>query len=488
MNLKIQTLNVYAKDFYIESNVLLYTGKDAVLKTELKEDQAAENFITQLEILNGKILTINGQLISIDKNDKAMKINEQFHKWQTEAKAWGDEINQKKLDYPQAAAGFKNLRSNLKTFLKENMTFDEAKPSSIFEILKHVEKAQKDFKIKSIVFVVIIILLSLFSIIILVNTTKSLNRIILDLKIRFDDLNKMSKDISSQSNELSAATQEQTSSLQETGATMEEITATIRNTTVLAETSKVEVEANYKLTFEGTNFINEMIKAVSDVRQVSEDLPRDMNRNLEDMNKIVKVINDISTKTQIINDIVFQTKLLSFNASVEAARAGEHGKGFAVVAEEVGKLAQMSGEAAKEISLLLTSSTQIVQDTIQSNKAQISTSVDTILKTSEISHGKAQDCHEILEKISVKANSINEMIASIVQASSEQTHGAEQINDALAQLDQVSNKNTIISTEVARAGFTLKESALKLEMTIDTIDNFVKGNYKNNSLNKGEEL
>ena len=55
MNLKIQTLNVYAKDFYIESNVLLYTGKDAVLKTELKEDQAAENFITQLEILNGKI-------------------------------------------------------------------------------------------------------------------------------------------------------------------------------------------------------------------------------------------------------------------------------------------------------------------------------------------------------------------------------------------------------------------------------------------------
>ena len=68
------------------------------------------------------------------------------------------------------------------------------------------------------------------------------------------------------------------------------------------------------------------------------------------------LISEIGNKTKVINDIVFQTKLLSFNASVEAARAGEHGKGFSVVAEEVGNLAHMSGNSAKEITQLLESS------------------------------------------------------------------------------------------------------------------------------------
>ena len=72
--------------------------------------------------------------------------------------------------------------------------------------------------------------------------------------------------------------------------------------------------------------------------------------------EILGYIKSIEEKTKVINDIVFQTKLLSFNASVEAARAGEQGKGFAVVAEEVGNLATMSGTSAEEISKLLESS------------------------------------------------------------------------------------------------------------------------------------
>jgi methyl-accepting chemotaxis protein len=78
-----------------------------------------------------------------------------------------------------------------------------------------------------------------------------------------------------------------------------------------------------------------------------------MNKSNDEISSIVKVIAEIGDKTKVINDIVFQTKLLSFNASVEAARAGEQGKGFAVVAEEVGNLATMSGKAAEEISSML---------------------------------------------------------------------------------------------------------------------------------------
>ena len=73
----------------------------------------------------------------------------------------------------------------------------------------------------------------------------------------------------------------------------------------------------------------------------------------------------------MINDIVFQTKLLSFNASVEAERAGEHGKGFAVVAQEVGNLATMSGESAEEITKILDESVKMVQKLVSSNQVEI---------------------------------------------------------------------------------------------------------------------
>jgi len=83
------------------------------------------------------------------------------------------------------------------------------------------------------------------------------------------------------------------------------------------------------------------------------------------------IISEIENKTKIINEIVFQTKLLSFNASVEAARAGEQGKGFAVVAEEVGNLAELSGKAATEITSMLDSGLAKVNDIAVGTKRRV---------------------------------------------------------------------------------------------------------------------
>jgi methyl-accepting chemotaxis protein len=77
---------------------------------------------------------------------------------------------------------------------------------------------------------------------------------------------------------------------------------------------------------------------------------QELKENLSRISEVFKIVQEIAEKTNVINDIVFQTKLLSFNASVEAARAGEHGKGFAVVSEEIGKLAASSGKASVEIN------------------------------------------------------------------------------------------------------------------------------------------
>lgn len=474
-NQKRQTLLSEASMFLGESNLLLYQGKDALLKLSQNEDKAAENFLTQLEVTSGKILTITGQLLSIGKESDAKKVTENYRQMSNELKKWAEDINQKKLNFTEASDGFKKNRKLIKTFLKENLTFEEGKSSITPEILKFVVVSKKNFRLISVVFLVIIVFIGIFSTFILINMTKSLNVIINDLQNRFESLNKMSISISHQSNTLSAATQEQTASLQETASTMEEITSTIRNNVSLANTSKDEVLENSKLTTEGTNYVNEMITAVDDVKNVSEDLPKEMERNFEDMNKIVKVIQDIHVKTQVINDIVFQTKLLSFNASVEAARAGENGKGFSVVAEEIGKLAIMSGDAAKEISELLNDSTTMVAKTIENNKNQISTSVEKISNTAQLSRKKASECHEILFKISSKADLLTEMIESIVRASHEQATGAQEINTALAQLDQVSNQNYQTSVEVSASGEELKGDADELSTTISHLGQFLKG-------------
>ena len=89
-----------------------------------------------------------------------------------------------------------------------------------------------------------------------------------------------------------------------------------------------------------------------------------ISESTEDLDSINNSIRGIQ-KTQVINDIVFQTQLLSFNASIEAAKAGVHGKGFSVVAEEVGKLAVLSGTAASEISEILKESSKTISTTMK---------------------------------------------------------------------------------------------------------------------------
>ncbi|MCX7978832.1 MAG: methyl-accepting chemotaxis protein, partial [Bdellovibrionaceae bacterium] len=96
-----------------------------------------------------------------------------------------------------------------------------------------------------------------------------------------------------------------------------------------------------------------MVGTSEQIKVSAQKFSEDMHGSIQELEAAMGVIRQVAKKTEVINEIVFQTKLLSFNASVEAARAGEAGKGFAVVAEEVGKLAKMSGDAATEISQIV---------------------------------------------------------------------------------------------------------------------------------------
>src|SRR5690606_24854923 len=125
-------------------------------------------------------------------------------------------------------------------------------------------------------------------------------------------------------------------------------------------------------TIRGRDFISSLNGLIDEINQTNMKLTRQIENSNEKFSDILSILSDIGQKTSVIHEIVFQTKLLSFNASVEAARAGEHGKGFAVVAQEIGNLANMSGKSAEEIESIINDSTKKVKDmlTDSQNRSQ----------------------------------------------------------------------------------------------------------------------
>jgi methyl-accepting chemotaxis protein len=205
----------------------------------------------------------------------------------------------------------------------------------------------------------------------------------------------------------------------------------------------------------------------------NKEIMEEIARGNERIGGIVKIINEISEKTAVINDIVFQTKLLSFNASVEAARAGEHGKGFAVVAEEVGNLAQMSGKASTEISAILSDSIVKVNSVIQETNRNVEAL--TKVGTEKVSDGMkiAERCGTVLEDIVTNATIVKNMMNEISVASKEQAEGVRNITAAMNQLDQATlsnNKSAAMSSQSAKElsehSIDLKDAVVELEKEI----------------------
>ena len=200
-----------------------------------------------------------------------------------------------------------------------------------------------------------------------------------------------------------------------------------------------------------------------------------INESNREISEIVKVIAEIGNKTKVINDIVFQTKLLSFNASVEAARAGEQGKGFAVVAEEVGNLAEMSGKAAKEITGMLDDSIQKVEDIVKNTKLRIETLIVVGKEKVQAGTVMAGRCDDVLSEIVLNVSNVNSFVSEISIASQEQAQGIREINKAIAQLDQVGHQNTSASEQASATAQDLNQQVLTLRSMVNVLNETLLG-------------
>ncbi len=224
------------------------------------------------------------------------------------------------------------------------------------------------------------------------------------------------KQIAQGNNDLAERTQEQACSLEETAASMEEMTATVKqNAGNVAQASQLAQESRDQATRGG---------------EVAAQAARAMDEINSSSRKIADIVG-------LIDEIAFQTNLLALNAAVEAARAGEQGRGFAVVAGEVRHLAQRAATAAREV------------------KGLIGDSMEKVVAGTEL---VSQSGHT-LEGIVGSVAEVTEIVAEIAAASREQSAGIEQVNTAVIQMDEVTQKNAALVEEAAAASHAMQEQA-----------------------------
>jgi methyl-accepting chemotaxis protein len=240
-----------------------------------------------------------------------------------------------------------------------------------------------------------------------------------------DAITTASGEIAAGNIDLSARTEEQASSLEETAASMEELTSTVQQNT------------------EHVRHANELASKASAVAVQGGDVVREVVGTMGSINASAKRIVDI---IGVIDGIAFQTNILALNAAVEAARAGEQGRGFAVVASEVRNLAQRSAAAAKEI------------------KALIGDSVDKVDAGSRLVDTAGATMSEVVASV----KRVTDIMGEITNAGQEQSAGIAQVNQAINQMDQVTQQNAALVEEAAAAADSMQIQAQQLLAVVGT--------------------
>ncbi|WP_374566629.1 methyl-accepting chemotaxis protein [Ideonella sp.] len=217
-------------------------------------------------------------------------------------------------------------------------------------------------------------------------------------------------------NDLSRRTELQASSLQQTAASMEQLNSTVKNNADTARSAAQMAHSASAAAAKGGNVVTQVVSTMQDITTSSK--------------RIADIIGTI-------DGIAFQTNILALNAAVEAARAGEQGRGFAVVAGEVRALAQRSAQAAKEIKTL------------------ISASVESVETGSRL----VGDAGATMADIVGQVQRVTDLIGEISSATIEQTSGIGQVNQAVVQLDEVTQQNAALVEQSAAAAESLKQQA-----------------------------
>ena len=247
----------------------------------------------------------------------------------------------------------------------------------------------------------------------------SLHRIVSEVRDGTDSIGTASQEIAAGNLDLSRRTESQASALEETASSMEELTTTVRQNADNARQASQLAASATDVATRGGAVVNQVVQTMGAIDEASR--------------KIGDIIG-------VIEGIAFQTNILALNAAVEAARAGEQGRGFAVVASEVRALAQRSNAAAKEIKVLIDTTTSTVGEGNRLVGQAGGTMGDVVASVQRVS--------DIMSEISA--------------ASREQEAGIGQVNQAITEIDTATQQNAALVEEAAAAAESLETQAAKL--------------------------
>ena len=247
----------------------------------------------------------------------------------------------------------------------------------------------------------------------------SLVKIVGEVRSDTDTIATATSQIAAGNLDLSSRTEQQASSLEETASSMEELTSTVKqNADNARQANQLAVSAS-EVAVKGGDVVARVVDTMGSINDSAK--------------KIVDIIG-------VIDGIAFQTNILALNAAVEAARAGEQGRGFAVVATEVRNLAQRSAAAAKEI------------------KSLIDDSVEKVAVGSRLVGQAGTTMAEIVSSVKL----VTDIMGEVTAASQEQSAGIEQVNQAITQMDEVTQQNAALVEEAAGAAAALEDQASNL--------------------------
>jgi len=252
---------------------------------------------------------------------------------------------------------------------------------------------------------------------------ESLGRMVHQVRQSTDSIATASAEIASGNNDLAQRTEQTSSNLQSTASSMDQLTATVQQSADNARQASTLAATASSVAERGGVVVQQVVLTMEEINVSSK--------------KIADIIG-------VIDGIAFQTNILALNAAVEAARAGEQGRGFAVVASEVRSLAQRSAEAAKEIKTL------------------IGTSVDRVASGTKLVSDAGATMSDIVQSV----RKVADVISEITAASNEQSTGIAHVNQAIGNLDQMTQQNAALVEESAAAAESLRDQANQLAQAV----------------------
>ena len=254
-----------------------------------------------------------------------------------------------------------------------------------------------------------------------------LRSVVGEVRSGVDSVSSAASQIATGTEDLSSRTEQTAANLEETAASIEELTATVTQSADTARQANQLAATAVQAAEHGGEVVGQVVVS------------------MEQINTSSRKISDI---IGVIDGIAFQTNILALNAAVEAARAGEQGRGFAVVAGEVRSLAGRSAEAAKEIKTLITASVSNVD-----------------LGTKQVAQAG-----ESMQEIVSSVRRVTDLIGEITASSNEQRDGIAQVNQAVSNLDQMTQQNAALVEESSAAATSMNEQAQRLAEAVSVFN------------------